>query len=108
MTENKIVSDINRIRIKYPDRVPVFVKKSEYSTVPMIQNTKFLSPHDITAAQFLYIIRKRIKLKPEEALYIYIDNIMPSSNISMGELYTQYKSTDGALRITYSSENTFG
>lgn len=102
------ISDIERIRRKYPDRVPVFINKDQSCTLPMITKTKFLTPQDISVAQFVYVIRRWIKLKPEEAIFLYIDNTIPSSNLTMGELYHKYKNAEGALNMTYSSENTFG
>ena len=34
-------------------------------------------PADLTVGQFVYVIRKRIKLSPEKAIFIFINNILP-------------------------------
>jgi len=101
-------STVHSIRRKYPDRIPIFVSKDPNSNVPMISKTKFLTPYDITVGQFIYIIRKWIKLRPEESLFIFINNLMPATGLSMKEVYETHKSADEVLRIVYSTENTFG
>lgn len=104
----KVASDIHNIRKKYPDRIPIFVNKDPHSNAPMISKTKFLTPYDITVAQFIYIIRKWIKLKPEESLFLFINNDIPSTNSQLIDIYNKYKSPDEVLRIVYSTENSFG
>jgi GABA(A) receptor-associated protein len=101
--------EFDSIRLKYPDRIPIFViKDPKKSTLPDIGKKKFLAPADITITDFLYVIRKWIKLKPEEALYIYIKDSIPNMTSTLGELYSLNKDSDGAMRITYALENTFG
>ena len=34
-------------------------------------------PADLTVGQFVYVIRKRIKLSPEKAIFIFVDNVLP-------------------------------
>ena len=104
-------SDIDRIRIKYPDRIPIYVTKSAYSmndTIPVIDRNKFLAPDDITIAQFMHVIRRRIRLKPEQAIFLYVNFFIANPGLTLGEAYHRHKSTDGLLRLTYSSENAFG
>lgn len=40
---------------------------------------RYLVPADLTVGQFVYVIRKRIKLSPEKAIFIFIDNKLPPS-----------------------------
>ncbi|OQR68229.1 gamma-aminobutyric acid receptor-associated protein 2-like [Tropilaelaps mercedesae] len=76
--------------------------------VPAIDKQKFLVPDDISVAQFMWIIRRRIALSPERALFVFVGRVMPQTSTNMGELYAQYKDPDGFLYLTYSGENTFG
>ena len=105
-SERKAESDI--IRKKYPDRIPVIVYKNEKSDTPDIDKNKFLVPNDLSVAQFLFTIRKRIKLRPEQSLFLFVKNSIPRSDILLSQLYKEYKDEDGFLYITYSGENTFG
>ncbi|KAK3253313.1 Autophagy-related protein 8d [Cymbomonas tetramitiformis] len=100
--------EAQRIREKYPDRIPVIVEKSEKSDIPDIDKKKYLVPADLTVGQFVYVIRKRIKLGPEKAIFIFVNNVLPPTAALMSAIYEEHKDDDGFLYITYSGENTFG
>nr|BAE87251.1 unnamed protein product [Macaca fascicularis] len=55
-----------KIRKKYPDRVPVIVEKAPKARVPDLDKRKYLVPSDLTVGQFYFLIRKRIHLRPED------------------------------------------
>lgn len=38
---------------------------------------RYLVPADLTVGQFVYVIRKRIKLSPEKAIFIFVNNVLP-------------------------------
>ncbi|CAB4025556.1 Gamma-aminobutyric acid receptor-associated -like 2 [Paramuricea clavata] len=97
-----------KIRSKYPDRIPVVVEKAPKSTIPDIDKRKFLVPNDLTVAQFMYIIRKRIQLAPEKAMFLFVNKVLPTTSSTMGAIYEEHKDEDGFLYIAYSGENTFG
>jgi GABA(A) receptor-associated protein len=97
-----------RILERYPDRIPV-ICECVGEGVPDIDRKKYLVPSDITMAQFLYIIRKRIKIKPEQSIYIFVaGSTIVSGSQSMSTIYDGYKDLDGFLYTSYSGENTFG
>ena len=98
----------SRIISKYPDRVPVICEKDPKSDVPNIDKKKYLVPQELTVGQFVYVIRKRIDLSPEKAVYLFIDNTLPPTASLLSSVYDQHKDEDGFLYITYSGENTFG
>ena len=51
--------------------------------------------------QFIYVVRKRIKLDANEALFVLVNkNLQPSSKI-MFEIYENNKSDDNFLYIEY-------
>ncbi|KAF3963944.1 hypothetical protein CMV_011719 [Castanea mollissima] len=97
-----------RIREKYPDRIPVIVEKAERSDIPNIDKKKYLVPADLTVGQFVYVIRKRIKLSAEKAIFIFVDNVLPPTGAIMSTIYDDKRDGDGFLYVTYSGENTFG
>eukprot|EP00064_Thunnus_orientalis_P012988 superscaffoldBa00002059_g13025 len=55
-------SEGEKIRKKYPDRVPVM-------------------------GQFYFLIRKRIHLRAEDALFFFVNNVIPPTSATMGLLY---------------------
>ncbi|KAK9207524.1 hypothetical protein WN943_017813 [Citrus x changshan-huyou] len=130
-------AEAERIREKYPDRIPiseissqsvshllvssvlgppsmlcvlvqVIVEKAERSDIPTIDKKKYLVPADLTVGQFVYVIRKRIKLSAEKAIFIFVDNVLPPTGAIMSTIYDEKKDEDGFLYVTYSGENTFG
>ena len=63
---------------------------------------------DLTVGQFHYVIRKRIKLAPEKALFLFCSNSIPPNAALMSTVYEEQKDEDGFLYIQYSGESTFG
>tara|TARA_A100001011_G_scaffold394642_1_gene487531 strand:- start:1926 stop:2345 length:420 start_codon:yes stop_codon:yes gene_type:complete len=100
--------ECRKIRNKYPDRIPVICQKSRTSTLTQLQKTKYLVPQDLTSTQFLFIIRKRLTLPSEKGVFLFVNNILASSNQTILELYENYKDPDGFLYMFYSDENVFG
>ncbi|KAH8488404.1 hypothetical protein H0E87_024174 [Populus deltoides] len=68
----------------------------------------YLVPADLTVGQFVYVIRKRIKLSAEKAIFIFVDNVLPPTGAIMSSIYDEKKDEDAFLYVTYSGENTFG
>ncbi len=104
------LEESKRVLSKYPDRVPVIMEKANAGKddIPALDRVKFLVPKDVSATQFTYIIRKRIELPPEKAIFIFVNNNLPTSSSYISELYDTHKDEDGFLYMTYSGENTFG
>lgn len=65
-------------------------------------------PVDLTVGQFVYVIRKRIKLPSEKAIFIFVNDILPPTAALISTIYEEHKDEDGFLYVLYSGENTFG
>lgn len=102
--------EVERIHRKFPGRIPVLVlrHKSANADVPRLEKSKFLVPRDITMGQFLYVVRRQMKLTSDKALFIFVGNFLPPTGTLMTELYARHASSDGFLRVVYTSESTFG
>merc|ERR1712039_958610 len=105
---DKRKKEADRIIKKYPERIPVICEKASQSDISDIDKKKYLVPSDLTVGQFVYVIRKRIKLAPEKAIFIFVNNTLPSTAALMSQIYKDHKDEDGFLYVTYSVENTFG
>ncbi len=101
-------AEAERVLAKYPDRIPVIVEQNSGNKLPTIDKTKFLVPNDLTIGQFVYVIRKRIKLSPEKAIFLMIDSKLPATSALLSQVYQENKDKDGFLYTTYSGENVFG
>lgn len=102
--------EANKVLEKYPDRVPIICEKNKSATrdCPDIDKTKYLVPVDLTMGQFLFVIRKRLRLPAEKAIFIFVNDTIAPSSAFINEIYMYHKSDDNFLYITYSLENVFG
>lgn len=106
---DKRKNESQRINIKYNDRVPVIVEVNDSNKDELVLDKyKYLVPFDLTVSQFLFVIRKRIQLKAEVAMFIFFNNSLPPASETMGSVYKLYKDNDGFLYATVSLESTFG
>jgi GABA(A) receptor-associated protein len=103
------LSESARMRTKYPDRIPVIVERGPGDKMDLaLDKTKYLVPCDLSIGQLMYVIRKRLKLDAEKALFFLVKNTMPTASSLISAVYDEHKDEDGYLYIIYSSENTFG
>jgi GABA(A) receptor-associated protein len=102
--------EAKRIMSKYNDRIPIICEKSKNAgkDCPLIDKKKYLVPIDLTFAQFVYVIRKRLKLGSEKAMFIFINGQIPTNSHIISDLYETNKDQDGFLYVSYALENTFG
>ena len=101
--------EATRIREKYPDRIPVICEKSPNDTlIPKIDKIKYLIPCDLTIGQFIYVIRKRVNIAPEKAIFMFVNGMIPPSSELISRVYDKEQDDDGFLYVTYAGENTFG
>ena len=67
--------EAERILAKYPQRIPVICEKDPRSRdIPNIDRQKYLVPDDLSVANFMYVIRKRIKIEAEKSIYLFVNN----------------------------------
>jgi len=103
----KRLEESRRIIEKYPNRVPVICERIS-NNVPQVSRKKYLCPDDLSLANFMYVIRKRMNLSPEKALYLFVNNKMIPCSQLLGTVYSTEKNEDGFLYINYAGESTFG
>lgn len=59
----------------------VIVERDPKSQIQDIDKRKFLVPNDISVAQFMWIIRKRIQLPSEKAIFLFVEKVLPQSRL---------------------------
>jgi GABA(A) receptor-associated protein len=103
------LTESKRILLKYPDRIPIICEKLYgQKDLPDIDKNKYLVPYDLTLGQFIYVIRQRMKLNQDEAMFLFVNNKFISINQTIMNIYYYEKDPDGFLYIKYSKETTFG
>ena len=102
------LKECNKILTKYNDKIPIILERYKSTNLKNIDKKKYLLPKDITVGQFLFIIRKKIELSSEKAIYLFNENNLLSSNTIISDVYSNYKDDDNFLYLFYHSENTNG
>lgn len=109
----KRLAESTKIRTKYPDRVPVIVEIDNSNLfrakdLPEIEKNKYLVP-DINLSQFVFTIRKRMKLPEQVAIYVLVNKtVIPVGSDNMFTIYNNHKDIDGYLYLTIIGESFFG
>ena len=99
------------MRMRYHDRIPIVVERAACeSTLPLIDKQKFLVPVDMTVGQFMHVLRKRIELPAETAIFLFVGatNQIPPAQTVLARLDEKHRDEDGFLYMTYQGESTFG
>lgn len=107
MVEERL-EQYKKITESHPNKVPVIVERAPSADVPEIDKNKYLVPSDLTVAQFLCLIRKRIKLSNDQALFIYVNGTLPATSAMFSTIYEEHKDKDGFLYVVYTGESSFG
>jgi len=93
---------------KFNGRVPVVLNKGIGAPIKL-EKGRFLVNKDTTISQFMFMIRQKNKMDPTEAVFVFCNNVLPPSNATMLELWTEHHNEeDDILYLTVSKENTFG
>jgi len=102
--------EVAAIRTKFPCKVPVIVERYyKEQHLPVLDKTKFLVPQEITMSQFITIIRNRLQLNSQQALYLLVSNRnLASLSRPLAQIYRDYRDEDGFLYVTYASQEVFG
>lgn len=93
---------------RYSHRVPIIIEPRG-TTTPVIDKRKYMAPRDLTASQLFFVVRRRLNMRADQALFFFLDNktlVTPSTTVY--DLYSRYADDDGFLYLTYCLENAFG
>ena len=96
----------DRLLQKHPRHVPTIFSCGDHTT-PMARS-RFLIPEDMTGAQLHYVVRRRLTLEKEHALFLFAQKHLVPTHSTARELYQKYPGPDGHLHIVYARENVFG
>jgi hypothetical protein len=92
---------------KYPNQVPIIISKCQSSSLMSLEKRKYVVYRKVYISEFKYLIQKKIKLPPNQAMFFFTDNFMIDNNMTIGDIFDK-KNVDGILYIQYTNENAFG
>lgn len=68
-------------------------------------------PADLTVGQFVYVIRKRIKVSPEKAIFMFVKNVLPPTGelrcVGTGHIVVGRKSIAGLICPQHFKRNSW-
>lgn len=107
-----------RVRSRYPHLVPVIVSRANKET-PMIDKRKFLVPKDLLSLQLAYVIRRRCRLAPDQALFYFLTEhkpngstahvMMPSTSLAeIDKPDGPYRDIDNFIYVLVNCDSSFG
>lgn len=107
---HKRLEESEKVKQRYPERIPIIIEKDPTSKIKEIDRTKFLVPNDITIADLMLIIRKKLELQKEASMFMLVNGkTSVTGQQGIKEVYENYKDKeDGYLYIAYTSELTWG
>ncbi|RNF25808.1 Atg8-like protein 2 [Trypanosoma conorhini] len=113
--------EVLTIRGRFPQHVPIVCEPASsdtalgagaisdrYRVLRDLDCSKFLVPGDASMQQLMVLLRTRLVLEAEQAVFLFIDDTVLPNSACVGDLYAQRKDTDGFLYMTYSIESAFG
>ena len=90
---------------KYPKSVPIIVDcKSDIG----LDKNKYIVLKTLTIDQFMYTLRKKIKIDSSKSIFLLCNNTMISNNQMIINIYNKHHHLDGFLYIILTLENVFG
>ena len=96
-----MIVDYYKLKSKYPDKVPLIVD------CPLLKKKKYLVPLDMTISCLICYFRKKMVLKPTEAVYVLIKYDDCSVIPKHSDLISMYEKSN-VICMSIKMENTFG
>ncbi len=108
-TKEMRMKDSEDIKNKNPNSIPVICEKAPQSKMKEVIKSKFLLQKNLKITQFIEILRKKLSLGKESALFLLVKGkIALVGNDTFESIYDKYKDDDGFLYIYYASEKIWG
>jgi GABA(A) receptor-associated protein len=97
--------EYEKIHAEFPHHIPVIVFAPDDLN---LNKHKFLIQQDMTVGQFMYILRGRINLNENDAIFLFVNNTMVSVSQLISIVYKEYKNESGFVYLHLQKEATFG
>ena len=75
LTEDQRRQQFSHVSDKLHRFVPIIMERGS-TDAPCIEKEKFLVPVDLTMAQLSFVVRKRLRLRAGDALFLLVNNTL--------------------------------
>jgi hypothetical protein len=91
--------------IQYPKEITVYITRSTLSSISTnLSKHKFTVSPTITIGVLKNYLRRLLKLNNTVPLFLFVNNTLQTSNTSIAELYTNYKSINNEIYMIYATD----
>ena len=102
------------LKEKFPDKIPIILEKDPKTKLKEIDKSKFLVSKELTVANFLLMICKRMEIDPNSAIVLMVKETAKTTRTltadsCLRDIYEKYADKeDGFLYIIYTSQLFWG
>ena len=105
----KRIEEFNKVKSSTNDKIPIICEKDPKSDIIEMEKTKFLVNPEMNVSQFETLIRRKLKLNKESALFFVVNGKHAIIGTQLfSEIYEKFKDEDGFLYIAYANEQIWG
>ena len=115
ITKEKRLIESQRMLDTHSHSLPIIIQSSTIS----ISRNKYLVPCNMMTSQLIYFLRKKIKLNPSDAMFMFVEDVnedefvigstvLAPTGSSIEDVYAKFRHSDGFLYCFIERENTFG
>jgi hypothetical protein len=97
----------NELKKKYPDKIPIIVKKANGCKLNDLKKNKFLVFNTMTLGEFHVLVKKYLNISSTESLILFTNKCLLPNSKKLINIQNEHYPND-FLIIEYSGENTFG
>lgn len=104
--ETRRITSID-LRSRHPGKIPVVINLPKNSEI-ILNKTRFLVPGEMKISAFMFELRKYMEVGQSTTIFIFVNNILPPSSITLDDLDAAHRAQDGFLYLSCLGENAFG
>lgn len=109
LTQEQRAREFTRVTTRHPEHVPTILERGD-PAAPRLDREKFLLPPNLTVAQLVYVVRRRLRMGSDEALFLVCGKgTVVGGPTTVRELSLRFSDpSDGFLYVRYTLEHAFG